>query len=507
MATNVQKIDSNSVGLSYAEEESIGVLPGSPVWRGLDPNGYNDFGGQIKTVARRPINPSRQQKKGVTTDFDASGGFNIDLTQKNIQDLMQGFFFADFRRKAEEEGITDVRGSTDDDYVVAVGTDFIAGDLIFASGFDLEDNNGLKVVDSGGDATHVPVTTDLTAASTQDGKIVVVGHQFASGDLSVDTTTYDFPALVSAAYDVTDLGLNPGEFIFVGGDDAGEKFATAADNGWARVREVIEADKAILFDKTSATWVADNGSSKTIRLFFGRVLKNETGDAIIRRSYHLERTLGVPDTDQPTEIQTEVLKGQVPNEFNMNVASADKITVDMTFVGTDVEQRDGGDGPLSDNFEVEEADAFNTSSDMSRAKLSVVGQATPLFAFFTDLKISIKNNVTANKAVGVTGSFDLTAGIFEVSGSFTAYFADNVAAAAVRDNADITMDFIIAKANAGIAFDMPLVSLGDARPKVEIDQPIQLPITLAGATGAKIDPALNHSMMVVFYDYLPNAAQ
>jgi hypothetical protein len=253
--------------------------------------------------------------------------------------------------------------------------------------------------------------------------------------------------------------------------------------------------------------VDDAGSSKTIRIFVGRVLRNETGEDIVRRTYQLERTLGAPDDTAPSEIQSEYITGACPNEFNLNLQSADKITVDMSFVGTDVEQVDGATGVKEgDRLPLIESDCFNTSSDMKRAKLSIVGESTPLFAYFTDFKLSIKNNITPNKAAGVLGSFDVTAGIFEVGGSFTAYFADNVAAAAVRDNEDLTMDVIVAKQNSGIAMDIPLLSLGDARPKVEIDQPITLPITMDAADGSKVDAALNHSLMMVFFDYLPDIA-
>ncbi len=503
------KIDSNVVGLRYAEEQTLGVLPGSPTWVPLEPNSFSDFGGDIKTVARKPINPSRQRKKGVTVDLDASGGFTTDLTQTNLQDVLQGFLFADLRRKAELLP-TGVKPGAPNDYVVASGgAGYAVNDVLFAKGFSNSANNGLHVV-TAVTATNITVAETLvTEASPPTGATISkVAAVFASGDVAIDVTG-TWPKLTSVAKDFTLLGLVPGEWVFVGGDAAGDKFATAADNGFARVKSV--AAHAIEFDKTAGTMVADTGTGKTIKLFFGRVLKNETGSLIKRRSYQLERTLGAPDDAQPSQIQSEYLVGAVPSELTLDVKAAEKITADLKFVGIDVEQRTGATGVKSGTRPaLVEASAFNTSSDFSRIKMAKVvsgsSNVTPIFAFLSDLKISLKNNISPAKAVGRLGSFEMSTGTLEVSGSLTAYFSDVAAIQSVRNNDDVTIDVAVVKSNQGIVVDVPMICLGDGRPNVEMDQPIKLPLKADAATAAKYDANFDHTLLLVFFDYLPNAA-
>lgn len=614
----LDKIDSNVTGLRFAEEASFKVLPAVPVWYPLEPNSYADFGGEVTTVARNPINPSRQNKKGVVTDLDASGGFENDLTQTNLQNLLQGFFFASLRRKADvglrrspmgsglygededyllididttgdeitvdsrvavsaavvaggtgyavgdvvevtdanatvnvrlvvtaasggvvsavalsyddgttitygvegrthtDTGVgaatTAITGSGNDDLTVTVtygdGISWQAGDLLFLDSNNDVGNDGLKVVSSV--ANNVVTTADnLVTDATPVGNMTTVGHQFAADDLNV-VAGATYPTITSdAAFDFTTLGLIPGEWIFVGGDTAATKFTTAGNNGFKRVRSVSAT--AITLDKGAAMTSESLSGGETVQIFFGRVLKNETGTAIKRRTYNLERQLGAPESTQPTQVQAEYLEGQVSNEFTINIPTAEKIVCNLAFVGAD---NTTVDGPTSlktgTRPALVEADAFNTSSDVPRIKMAVHSTTDEapeaLFAFVQELTITINNNVSPNKAIGVLGAFEVTAGTFMVSGELTAYFANVAAVQAVRNNSDITLDMHLAKANAGISIDLPLLALGNGRLDVAQDEPITLPLSMEAATGAKLDGNLDHTLLMVFYDYLPTAA-
>lgn len=504
--TTVTTMPSNSTGLAYAEEASAGVLPTTPDWLMLEPNKYDNFGGEVTLLARNPINQSRQRKKGVVVDLKAEGGFEQDFTQTNMQKLMQGFLFADLRTKAELS-IATLSGSPVVYAPASGGGAFKAGDLLFAKGFTDARNNGLKTVSAAG-STSVAAGT-LYAGTSQEGTISRVGFQFGSADLAVDTSGA-LPALTTSTKDLTELGLVVGEFIFIGGDTTVTQFATAANNCWARVRSI--AAHKVELDKSSGTLVSDAGTGKTIRVFMGRVLKNEIGSLIKRRTYQLERQLGAPDKDVPAEVQAEYVIGCVPSKLEVMVNTADKVTSKLEFMGQTNETRDAATGLKSGNRPaLLEADAFNTSSDIRRIRLAKVIPGTtnpdPLFAYVQDLSIAIDNKVSENKAVGYLGSIEITEGTLEVSASMNAYFADVAAIQAIKDNDDITLDMVIFKNNAGIAVDLPLCALGDGRPKVDQDKPITIPLDLQAATGAKIDTALDHTIAMTFYDYLPTLAR
>lgn len=499
------KIDSNVTGLAFAEEASLKTLPGSPVWYELEPNSYSDFGGELSNVARAPINPSRQRKKGKIVDLDASGGFNSDITLNNMQRLLQGFFFADAREKASTQPlngtavtITNVDG-TGEQYQAASGLDgFLVGQLVKASGFANSANNGVKTVTVAA-AGALTVSEDIVdeAAPPSAAKLEAIGFEAGAGDINI-TASASSIVLDSTVLDFTTLGLTVGEWIFVGGDAAGNRFVNN-EPGYARVLSI--SANALALDDTTWTPVTETGTGLNIRFFFGMVLRNEKDPLLIkRRSFNIERQLG----QDSNGTQSEYLEGAIANEYTLNIPQADKLNADLTFVAMDNTQRDGLTG-LKAGTRVSAAseDAFNTSSDIYRIKLNVVDPVTlnptALFGYVSEANIAINNNVTPNKAVAVLGAFDATAGDFEVSGSITAYFTEVAAVQAVRNNSDVALNFIAAQNNSGFVYDIPLLALGGGRLNVEKDAPITIPVDTNAA-----ECEAGYTLLSTFFPYLPS---
>lgn len=588
------KIDSNVTGLRFAWERCLKELWPTPIWKALEPNSYADFGQTITTVARNPINPSRQRKKGTVTDMDAAGGFNQDVTQDGMTELLQSFFFANARERGATKSIVhqqapvtavDFTAGTPDtnefifsnanvaSAAVAVGgsgyrvgdilsvaggtgiaaaailrvgavngsgaitaltveekgiygalpanpatlsggsgtsgtanltggdiATFVPGELVLASGFGVMANNGIKTVADLTDGTLEVVETVTDEASPPAAAALQsVGFGFDAADVDI-AMNGGLVRMTSSTVDLTSFNLLPGEWLFIGGDSASNRFANNV--GFGRV-SVVDED-FIEFDKvTWPTPVAEVGTGKSIHIYWGTIIRNEADpDLIVRKPLQLERTLG-RDTNG---VMSEYLVGAVANELTLNVAQAAIVTMDVGFVACESQHRSGLEGVKAGSRPaLISTDAFNTTDNFSRIKLSAIDPTSatpvPLFAFCTDLTLTVNNNVSPNKAIGVLGAFDTTAGTFEVGGELTAYFADVAGPKAVRNNLDMTIDYILVKDNAGMLFDLPLIALGNGSIAVEQDQAITLPLETNAA-----ESKFGHTLLMESFAYLPDIA-
>lgn len=508
MATTF-KIDSNNTGLAFAEETSNGVLPGSPVWYDQEPNEESDFGATLSTVARAPIEPGRQRKKGTVTDMEVAAGFSADLTKSNMQRLLQGFFFADARETTTTKPLNgaqivitgaDAAGT----YSAASGLNvFLDGDLILASGFNSAANNGVKLVAS---ATATDVTLTAGGLTTEAGNNNVVlqkiGAQFASGDakLTKDGDVYSLELTAGTFAGMS--GIAAGAWVYVGGDAATTRFDTHV--GYARIRTV--SAKKITFDGlVNAVTAADAGTGKTIQVFVGTIIKNEKAPSLIKKkSYTIERSLGTTSDGA----QAEYAKGAYCNELTLNVPVADKVSVDMSFVATDYETRSGkvGDEKIGGtHIAAPGEECYNTSSNIPAVAVYTYNPAKSkqeeLFTYCEGYTLSINNNVTVDKAVGVLGGFDVSIGNFEVDVSTDAYFAYVEALKSIRGNADVSALCIIAQKNYGCVWDVPLGTVGGGQLSVEAGTAIKTSLEFAGAENQH-----GFTLQYQSFPYLPTIA-
>lgn len=505
MVCQVNKIDSNVTTLFIAEEECPKQLPASPVWYAQEPNSYSDFGADISTVARSPIDPSRQRLKGTISGLDATAGFNTDLTKTNLIRLMQGFCFANARQDASTQpyngtgvALTGVVATTKK-YNAAAGLDkFKAGDLLFASGFTTSLNNGLKTVVSATATEIVTAETLVDETPIVTAKLDRVGHTFPNGDIAATLSDGKF-ILTSKVGGLDALGLIAGKWVFLGGDVTASRLA--ANVGYARILEVTSSK--IVFDLTTFVTTADNGTSTSLQMFWGIVVRNEPLlDDIKTRSYQLERQLG-RDADG---VQSEYITGAVANELTINIPTEDKVNVDLGFIGLDNEQRTGLQGVKAGSRVAAKGEqAYNTSSDVYRNRMYIYDPTTTLptalFGYISEGSLEINNNVSALKAVGSIGGFDVSVGTFEVGGSVTAFFTNIAATQAVRNNADVGFYSITAAQNSGFLFDIPLLSLAGGNLEVEADNPINLPLDNTG-----FKSKFGYTLLTEFFTYLPNIA-
>lgn len=491
------KIDSNLTGLRYTPEVrgTPKILTGSDVWKELEPNSYTDFGGTTTLTPRKPIVANRQTRKGRTTDLDAKGGFELDFTSDNMIELMVGFMFADWRAQLAVDQPTAV--SSVDSSITKTGafaTGVQVGSIILLSGFTNLANNGLFNVATLASADEITTVQAPVTETPPAGAIVkVVGFASTVGDLDI-VVTDGVPVMTSTALDFTTLGIIPGQWICIGGDTGGSQFTNAGNNGFARI-SVLSAH-AMTFDKTQNTMVTESNTTKLVVLYLSDLIQNENDpDLIIQQTFQFERSL--------SSAGYEYLPGSYANTLELNMKSADKITMALEFQSLTHEAVESG-ARKAGTFPNIDTDptAYNTATDLVQLRVTDANQADPLFAFVQTMSMKINNNVTPLKALGVLGAFDVNVGDFEVTGDITAYFSDIDAINAVVAADSITINWLLALENRGWMFDIPELTFDKGTLDVTKDQAITIPV---GINAAQSDSLLT-TLMANYFSYLPDAA-
>lgn len=504
------RVPTNQTGISYAIEESLAVLPGTPTWKLTEPNDITAFGASLTKVARDPISVLRQRRKGTTTDLDSTVEVDSDLTKEAYLDFIEGFMFAS---ATYPDGQPPIQSGALFDNLSAVAATpgyahdalsaaIPAGRLIRARGFsDTANNNGLLEVDSGGSTTSTPIVggtqTDETPGNVDNASLSIAGVRGATGDITL-TVTGTTGVLGSTALDFTTLGLSDGQVIHVGGITATNQFTTAGPF-YARIRGTITAT-SIPLDKLDPGVVTDAGVGKEIDLLYGAFVRNVTVNDVdfLERSYQFE--LSLPNLEDPGPGDMwEYALGNQANVATFNLPLTDKATVTFGFVGTDTElptstQKTNADTPV----EPVQTTAYNTSADIARLRIQQLDE-TGLSSCFKSLNLSMNNQITGEKCLGNLGNLFLNQGNFLADVEAQLLLTNPGVIAAIRNNETLTLDWILKNDDGAIAFDIPSLTLGGGDKELPRNESVRINTTAE----AFVDPALGYSMATSVIEQVP----
>ncbi len=481
----------NKTILSFAVEQSIGVLPGTPSFTEIEWNDLTTFGATISSVTRDPINQDRMQKKGAISDLDSAVEFQTDLTLSSFNNFAQGFFYRAW--EAQTTAVPTSVAAAGYSHAAVSGA-LSAGTLIYARNLGLAANNGLKVVDSGSTTILTPVvSTTVTETSPPTGsRFDVVGVQGGAGDIELDSSGN----LVSTTLDFTTLGIQVGQSIYIGGGTAPTTFATAAYTGLARVR--IVTDHLITLDKRDWTvGTADDGATKTIQIFIGDFISNvaqNDGD-FLEETYTFEGQYSTLEAGNATVY--EYPNGCKPNDMVLDFPLSDKAGVTFGFVNLDTPVPTASQAS-GNRLNTYETDALGTTSDCVR--LSLMDSALSDYTTnFKNLSITVANGVNPEKVLCSLGAVDMNIGKFIVTGTAQVLFTDESMISAVRNYETTSLDFAINNDDGCLHFDIPEMTFSSANKSFPVDESVLMDIEIQ----TQKSDFFGYVMSTTRYNYLP----
>ena len=519
------EVRTNEVSLIYTIETSIGVAGTS--WRRLEPNEINSFGATIETKARRPISNVRGRRKGVVTKLTSEPEIVADLTMASLEDFLEGFMFSEFANVEFDLTHPKVKGSA----LNATGTGYAFGaalstftngtllagkmvfagggaiTLVYAKGYLLSANNGLKALNADVTAASTEVTVSGLSAETApaNAKVWVAGLRTDDLTLTISGST---ATLVSAG-DVTNLatyGLRAGQYIHIGSGATNGTVQNAYSSnnvfGYARITSI--SGGTLNLDKLDSNLTGGPHSPATIDVMFGRFSRNVAVDAnsddnrYLSRSYQMEAAW--PNLGGAGITQYEYAIGNVPNELAMEEPMEDIITGKWSFVGLDSET------PVTSPRKT------GASAALSPIRVAGLGSMTGLASIttnlvssvsdvcFKDITLSIKNNASPEGCLGELAAHNVNTGAFEISLEGQMLFTSAAIISAVRNNTTVTWAEILFNEDGAAAFDVPSMTIGDGSRELPQDETVR--VNLAGESFT--DATLGYDMGVSLFVGTPS---
>lgn len=496
----------NNCNIQFTTETSLGVLPGSPTWAGIEPNAnISKWGADIKVTPRDPISRLRQRRKGEVTDLDSDVELEADVTMDSIQDLAQGLYMSAWKGGLVwqgKDGTAPTAIAATSITVPNIGSALAQGTLVYLRGFTNAANNGVKLVGAGSTTTSIVITGGVVETPPANASVEVCGFQATvAADIQLDASGN----LIATALNFTTLPLNVGQYISVG-DSTNAAFmfassvpATGANYGLARIDQIAAGKLTLSRRAGTGTWTVDAAAGKTIRFMFGRWIRNVASDHAdaLTPSYQFEivyKDLGGPGVDY-----YEYPLGNWVDKLELNLPLTNKATLKYGLMGTNTlaPTTSRATNAAAGRTPTRTAE-LATVGDIARLRL-INTDESGLSTDFKSLKITINNNVTREKVLGTLGAKYMAAGNFEVDVDAECLFTNFDVIVAMLANRTVAIDYALKNGDGGFVMDLPALMLGGNKKTFPKNESVHL-----GWKGMSfVDPTLGYSASLSIFPYQP----
>jgi hypothetical protein len=450
---------SNRTQIALVREVTPGTTPGTPRMRIMRVTGES-LSFNPTYVDSDELRSDRMLGDPILTMKDANGGLNFELSYPEdgspLSEIYRSAFMnpwtntPTFDNDGTADSVVTDAGTVADTYAVASGgASVVVGHLVRATGFTEAANNQIFRAASSTATTIVGASLGLTAevAPPAAAKVKVVGFQGAAADITAAAN-----GLASTLLDFTTLGLAIGQWIKIGGTATGDKFATAACNGFARISGAPTATLLPL-DNLPTGWTTDTGTGKTIKVWFGDRIKNGTTETAMT----IER--GFLGQSVPTYIVTA---GMHVNTLQHTITSKQKITGVATFMGMGGSQ---STTPLDAS-----PDAATSNSVMAAnanvGRVAENGSTLTSPNWARSLDFQINNNLRQIEAVDSQSPVGVREGECTVTGKIETYFGDNALLTKFYNGTATAINSRVTKNSQALIYQIPrAVIRTDANPQ------------------------------------------
>lgn len=493
-------VKAESVTLQAAPAPSFGANPttGAQVLQ-PNPDGIADYYAHIKTVQPSPLSKQRQLEAPIIVDLDATPKITHDLTKDLVDLFITGWMFSQLKQSGGTGTayfLPTARTTTA--YTVPAGGALQQNTLVYARGFVNAANNGLFAVGASSNSTTVTVAAGVAeSVSGYVATLEVAGFRGASGDIQLDGSGN----LISTVADFTTMGLNVGQWIWVGGTiGSGHDFATAAYRGFAKIAAIV-ANKLTLARRAWTVGSADTGTGKTIDLYFGRWARNVAFGATdyLEQDYAME--LQLPQLSAGTTDMFSYSLGNLCNQVEITAPAQNLVSVVTSFIGTTIgvptTSRSTGWSGGAASLGVTR---FNSTS--GEPYLVLQDQSENVISNDIDnWKLTLMNHVTPQKQQGFLGTKRAVTGKIEVGLDMMVYLTQPDAMIACFNNTTLTFGAGLRNNDFGIFFDIPSLKCTDAPPKFPGNGPVSLDLK----SSAFRDATSNITLGISLFPFLPTA--